>query len=83
VRILYFAWIRERVGKSEEEVELPGSVTTVGDLMNWLKKRGEGYAYAFDNPKVVRTAINKVHVSPSTEIKDAHEIAFFPQMTGG
>jgi sulfur-carrier protein len=83
MKVLYFAWIRERIGKSEEEIELPVSVSTIGDLMNWLKKRGEEYAYAFDNPKVVRAAIDKVHVEPAAKIASAREIAFFPPMTGG
>ena len=83
MRILYFAWIRERVGKSEEEIELPGTVSTIDDLVAWLKKRGDEYAHAFDNPKTVRAAIDRVHVLPTTQIKNAHEIAFFPPMTGG
>jgi sulfur-carrier protein len=83
MKVLYFAWIRERIGKPEEDIELPISVATVGDLMNWLKKRGEEYAYAFDNPKVVRAAIDKVHVEPAAKIASAREIAFFPPMTGG
>jgi molybdopterin synthase sulfur carrier subunit len=83
MKVLYFAWIRERIGKPEEDIELPVSVATVGDLMNWLKKRGEEYAYAFDNPKVVRAAIDKVHVEAAAKIASAREIAFFPPMTGG
>ena len=83
MKVMYFAWIRERIGKPEEEIELPASIATVGDLMNWLKKRGEEYAYAFDNPKVVRAAIDKVHVEPAAKIASAREIAFFPPMTGG
>ena len=83
MKFLYFAWIRERIGKPEEEVELPASIATVGDLMNWLGKRGEEYAYAFDNPKVVRAAIDKVHAEPAAKIANAREIAFFPPMTGG
>ena len=83
MKVLYFAWIRERIGKPEEEVELPASIATVGDLMHWLGKRGEEYAYAFDNPKVVRAAIDKVHVKPDTPLTGAREIALFPPMTGG
>jgi sulfur-carrier protein len=83
MKVLYFAWIRERIGKPEEEIELPASIATVGDLMNWLKKRGEEYAHAFDNPKVVRAAIDKVHAEPAAKIAQAREIAFFPPMTGG
>jgi molybdopterin synthase sulfur carrier subunit len=83
MKVLYFAWIRERIGKPEEEIELPASISTVGDLMSWLKKRGEEYAYAFDNPKVVRAAIDKIHVESAAKIASAREIAFFPPMTGG
>ena len=83
MKVLYFAWIRERVGKPEEEIEPPASVSTVGDLVEWLKKRGEEYARAFDNPSVVRAAIDKVHVQPAAKIAHAREIAFFPPMTGG
>jgi molybdopterin synthase sulfur carrier subunit len=82
-KILYFAWVRERVGKPEEDLELPAGVTTVGELMGWLAGRGEEYAYAFENPKVIRAAIDKTHVRADTAIAGAREIAFFPPMTGG
>jgi len=83
MRILYFAWIRERIGKAEEEIQLPPSVVTIGELMEWLKGRGEEYAYAFDNPTIIRSAIDKVHVKTTAKIAEAREIAFFPPMTGG
>jgi molybdopterin synthase sulfur carrier subunit len=83
MKVLYFAWIRERVGKTEEELAPPASVATVADLVDWLKGRGEEYAYAFENPKVVRAAIDRVHAQPQATIKDAREIALFPPMTGG
>jgi sulfur-carrier protein len=83
VRILYFAWVRERIGKAEERVELPASARTVADLIAWLSSRGEEYAYAFEKPTVIRTAIDKVHVKPDAAIAGAREIAFFPPMTGG
>ncbi|HEX5778353.1 MAG TPA: molybdopterin converting factor subunit 1 [Xanthobacteraceae bacterium] len=83
MKILYFAWIRERVGKAEEELSLPATVQTVGDLVQWLKGHGEEYAYAFDNPKVVRAAIDRVHVKPEAKLAGAREIALFPPMTGG
>ena len=82
-KILYFAWVRERVGKPEEELELPAGVTTVGDLMTWLAERGEEYAYAFEIPKVIRAALDRTHVRPDAAIAGAREIAFFPPMTGG
>jgi sulfur-carrier protein len=83
VKLLYFAWVRERVGKGEEVVEPPAGVTTVGDLMRWLAGRGEEYAFAFENPKVIRAAINHAHVKASTPLAGATEVAFFPPMTGG
>ena len=83
MKLRYFAWVRERVGKPEEDIEVPAGVTTVGELMAWLASRGEEYAYAFANPKVIRAAIDKTHVQAATPIKGASEIAFFPPMTGG
>ena len=83
MKLLYFAWVRERVGKTEEDVTLPAQVTTVADLMEWLAGRGEEYAHAFENRKVIRAAIDRNHVQPQTPITGAREIAFFPPMTGG
>ena len=83
MKVRYFAWVRERVGKPEEEIELPAGIATVGELMDWLAKRGEEYAHAFDNPKVIRAAIDRSHVRPEARIDGAREIAFFPPMTGG
>ena len=83
MRILYFAWIRERVGKTEEEIAPPATVQTVADLIQWLKGRGEEYAYAFENQKVVRAALDRTHVRPEAKIAGAREIALFPPMTGG
>ena len=83
VKILYFAWVRERVGKAEETVDPPPAVATVGDLMGWLVGRGEEYAYAFENPKVIRAAIDRTHVKADATLAGAREIAFFPPMTGG
>ena len=79
----YFAWVRERIGKSEESLEPPASATTVADLVAWLASRGEEYAHAFEKPGVIRAAIDKVHVKPDATIRGAKEIAFFPPMTGG
>jgi molybdopterin synthase sulfur carrier subunit len=83
MKILYFAWIRERVGKAEETVEPPASVQTVADLVQWLAGRGEEYAHAFENRKIVRAAIDRIHVKPDTRLSGAREIALFPPMTGG
>ncbi len=83
MRLSYFAWVRERVGKAEEEIELPPDVTTIGDLVLWLKGRGEEYAHAFEHGEVIRAAIDRRHVRPDAVIAGASEIAFFPPMTGG
>jgi molybdopterin synthase sulfur carrier subunit len=83
MKVLYFAWMRERIGKPEEEIELPAGISTVRDLMQWLSGRGEEYAYAFENPKIIRAAIDRTHVRPEAAIGGAKEIAFFPPMTGG
>jgi molybdopterin synthase sulfur carrier subunit len=83
VKLLYFAWVRERIGKGEEVVEPPPGVSTVADLMTWLAGRGEEYAFAFENPKIIRAAINRAHVKPNTALAGAKEVAFFPPMTGG
>jgi molybdopterin synthase sulfur carrier subunit len=83
VKLLYFAWVRERVGKAEEEIEPPAGVATVGDLVAWLTRRGEGYAYAFEHPQTIRAAIDRSHVRADAAIAGAREIAFFPPMTGG
>ncbi|KAB1068289.1 molybdopterin converting factor subunit 1 [Methylobacterium planeticum] len=83
MKLVYFAWVRERVGRAEETVTPPTGVTTVADLIGWLRGRGEEYAYAFENAGVVRAAIDRVHAKPDTAIAGASEIAFFPPMTGG
>jgi sulfur-carrier protein len=83
MRVKYFAWVRERIGKAEETLEPPPSVRTVEDLIGWLSRRGEGYAYAFETPRVIRAAIDHAHVKPDAAISGAREIAFFPPMTGG
>ncbi|MBW7947987.1 MAG: molybdopterin converting factor subunit 1 [Pseudorhodoplanes sp.] len=83
MKLLYFACVRERVGKADEDIALPAEIRTVGELMDWLAGRGEEYAYAFENRKVIRAAIDRAHVKPETPIANAREIAFFPPMTGG
>ncbi len=83
MKVVYFAWVRERIGKAEENVEPPADVRTVGDLIGWLAGRGEAYAHAFETPRVIRAAIDHAHAPPETTIAGAREIAFFPPMTGG
>jgi sulfur-carrier protein len=83
MKIRYFAWVRERIGKPEEDVTVPAEVGNVAELIKWLSARGEEYAYAFENPGMIRAAIDRVHVKPQTTLTGASEIAFFPPMTGG
>ena len=83
MKLVYFAWVRERIGRPEEIVTPPPGTETVADLVAWLKSRGEEYAYAFENEGVVRTAVDRVHAKPDSSIANAQEIAFFPPMTGG
>jgi molybdopterin synthase sulfur carrier subunit len=83
VRLLYFAWVKEKTGVAAEEVELPPSVTTVGELMDWLKTRGPEFADAFARTDVVRAAIDQTHVRHDAWLAGAREIAFFPPVTGG
>ena len=83
MKIRYFAWVRERIGRPEEDLEIPAGVGTVAELMSWLAARGEEYAYAFENPRVIRAALDRAHVQAQTPIKGAAEVAFFPPMTGG
>jgi molybdopterin synthase sulfur carrier subunit len=83
MKAVYFAWVRERVGKAEEEIDPPAEVATVADLIAWLSRRDEGYAHAFENPNIIRAALDRAHAKPEARIAGAREIAFFPPMTGG
>ncbi len=83
IELMYFAWVRERIGKAGERLELPDNLRTVGDLARWLSARGPEYAAAFERPDLVRAAINQVHVKPDAALAGAREIAFFPPVTGG
>ena len=83
VTLLYFAWVREKIGRAREEIAVPAGVATVGDLMVWLKSRGPEYESAFAKPDVIRTAINQTHVKATASLASAREIAFFPPVTGG
>ena len=83
MRLRYFAWVRERIGRQEEEVALPPEVKTIADLMVWLSARDEGYAHAFEKSGAVRASIDRTHAKHDALIDGAKEIAFFPPMTGG
>jgi len=81
--ILYFAWLRERTGPSEERVAPPPGVGTVGELIAWLMQRSPGHASAFANQRTVRCAVNQDFADPTTLVHPGDEVAFFPPVTGG
>ena len=83
MKILYFAWLRQRVGCAEEQVDLPVQVDTIAKLIDWLKARDETYLAAFADLRVVRAAINQTVVPLDAPLAGAREIAFFPPVTGG
>ncbi len=83
MKLLYFAWVKTRIGLAEEEVTLPSEVTTVGQLMTWLAARGPGYAEAFAEPERLRAAVNQDFAKPDAAIGPGDEVAFFPPVTGG
>jgi len=82
-KILYFAWMREKTGIAEEQIELPREAVTVADLIAWQKARGPEFAAAFEREEVIRAAIDQEHVAHDAPVQGAREIAFFPPVTGG
>ena len=83
VKILYFSWIRERVGMGEETVGLPATVQTVGQMLDWLKGRNDQFAAALEFPDIIRVALDQEHVDHDQDLGSVREIALFPPMTGG
>ncbi len=83
VRVLYFAWLRERVGVGEESLALPAGVGSLGALRDFLAERDAAHASAFAEPGCVRAAVNQAFAGPETTLQDGDEIAFFPPVTGG
>ncbi len=83
MRVLYFAWLRERVGTAEETVEPPEAVETVADLVAWLRDRSPAHAEALGDERVVRCAVDQDHAHFADSVRGAGEVAFFPPVTGG
>ena len=83
IRMVYFAWVRERIGTGEESVEPPATVATVADLVDWLAGTSAPHAEAFANRSRLRAAIDQDFVALDTPIGRAREIAIFPPVTGG
>jgi molybdopterin synthase sulfur carrier subunit len=83
MKLLYFAWLRQRIGSAEETVTPPADVTTVGALLAWLATRGPGYAEALKDLSVVRVAVNQEFAQAGDPVKPGDEVALFPPVTGG
>ncbi|HEV7995672.1 MAG TPA: molybdopterin converting factor subunit 1 [Stellaceae bacterium] len=83
MKLLYFAWLRARIGIAEEEVALPPQVRDVAGLLAWLRARGGGHAEALQNLAIVRVAVNQDYVGLDHPVRDRDEIAIFPPVTGG
>jgi molybdopterin synthase sulfur carrier subunit len=83
VKLVYFAWVRQKAGTNEENFELPPGVKTARDLAALLRSRGGGYEEAFADLKRLRVAINQEHASWDASIGPDDEVAFFPPVTGG
>ena len=81
--LLYFAWVREQIGRDSEEIALPADVQTVAALLDWLRSRGDGYAQALEDLSVIRVAVNQEFAAPEHAVADGDEIALFPPVTGG
>ena len=83
INLIYFAWVRERIGRGSESLDVPATFVDVRELIDWLSQQGEEYANAFAKPASIRVAIDQVHVDHDRPIAGAREIAFFPPVTGG
>lgn len=83
MKILYFAWLRERLNRGEEEVSPPAEVATVGDLIDWLAARDEAFALAVAKRGLIKAAVDARLVSHDAPITGASVVALFPPMTGG
>ena len=81
--VKYFSWIKEHVGKSEEQIDLPIYITNVNQLINYLNEIDEKYNIIFEKKELIKIAVNKTYSSFDTNISNSDEIAFFPPVTGG
>jgi molybdopterin synthase sulfur carrier subunit len=84
MQIVYFASLRETLGKSAETLDISTTdIKSVADLIAHQRSRGDAYAIAFENTLMLRVAVNQVHAAPDHPVKNGDEVAFFPPVTGG
>lgn len=83
MKLVYFAWVREKIGTGGEELTVPDEIASVSELVEWLRGQGPGYAAAFADPKTVRVAVNQEYAPMDAVLSADDEIAFFPPVTGG
>ncbi len=83
MKILYFSWVRDKIGIGNEDIALPAHVITVKQLARLLQSKGNGYADVFDDLSIIRAAVNQEHVKLDHTISENDEVAFFPPVTGG
>lgn len=83
LKVLYFSWIREKIGCSEETFDLPDGVSTIAELLEYLSLKGPGYAEAFNDLSIVRVAVNEEYANFGTRLSAGDDIALFPPVTGG
>ena len=83
MQLVYFAWVRELIGKDEERLALPDTVTDVASLLDWLAGRSRGHAAALAERSRIRVAVDQQFAGPETPLAGAREVAIFPPVTGG
>jgi sulfur-carrier protein len=83
MKILYFAWLRTKIGCAEENIDLPDHVQTVGDVLDHLRSKGGAYGDALSQDKVIRVALNQDYAQLDDKVKATDEFAIFPPVTGG
>lgn len=82
-KLLYFSWVRERIGLASEERDIPAEITSVEQFLNWLSQQGVQYENALTDAPSLRVALDQTHVTADAPLNGAREIAIFPPMTGG
>ncbi|PHQ71822.1 MAG: molybdopterin converting factor subunit 1 [Sneathiella sp.] len=83
MKILYFAWLKMKLGMAEENIDCSDEITDTDSLVRWMKTRGPAFEEVFSDLNVVRIAVNQEHAPTNTSLKNGDEVAFFPPVTGG